>query len=298
MSKQRTGMGRGLGAILSSSNGSSGTDLLQIPIDLISPNPDQPRKSFDPVKLNQLADSLRENGVVQPLIVRPVKGGQYQLIAGERRWRAAKAAELKQVPAVVRVEPDSTALEIALIENMVREDLTPVEEAQACAMLVEELDLTREQVGLKVGRSRVAVSNLIRLLELPDTVLEALSEGRLTEGHGRALLLVEDHELRKDLAQTAELESWSVRRLEEQARRLNDRSSGEQAANSQSLKAPSADELQALTEYQELFEKALGVDVRIAKGAKSSYRVQLGAASFRDLQVLVERVSGERVGKK
>ena len=142
-------------------------------------------------------------GVLQPVLVRPLAGGRYELIAGERRWRAARLAELETIPAIVRHHDDAASLEVALIENMAREDLNPVEEARACAALVEELGLTREEVGLRVGRSRVAVSNLIRLLDLPDEALALIERGELTEGHGRALLLAEDHAERRRLAREA-----------------------------------------------------------------------------------------------
>ena len=150
-----------------------------------------------------LADSIRARGVLQPVLVRPLVGGRYELIAGERRWRAAGIAELDTIPAVIRRHDDADSLEVALIENMAREDLNPVDEARACAALVEELGLTREEVGLRVGRSRVAVSNLIRLLDLPDEALELIERGELTEGHGRALLLAEDHADRRKLAKDA-----------------------------------------------------------------------------------------------
>ena len=138
--------------------------------------------------------------MLQPVLVRPKPGGTYELVAGERRWRAAQIAGLEKIPALVRARGDAEALELALIENMAREDLNPIEEARACAALVEELGLTREEVGRRVGRSRVAVSNLMRLLDLPDEAIELLEEGALSEGHGRALLLAEDHGARRSLA--------------------------------------------------------------------------------------------------
>ena len=167
------GMGRGLAAImtatapLGSDPGPLAGDLREIPIELISPNPHQPRRTFNAGSLQALAESLAERGVLQPVLVRPVAGGTYELIAGERRWRASQLAGAATVPAVVRPHDDGESLELALIENMAREDLNPVEEARACAMLTEELGLTREELGRRVGRSRVAVSNLIRLLDLP-----------------------------------------------------------------------------------------------------------------------------------
>jgi ParB family chromosome partitioning protein len=155
---------------------------------------------------------------VQPVIVRPVPGGTYELVAGERRWRAAQLAGLERIPALVRERDDAQTLEVALVENMAREDLNPVEEARAIAALVEELELTREQVGRRVGRSRVAVSNLLRILDLPDEALELLEAGALSEGHGRALLLADDHGERRRLARLAAEQGWSVRVTEAQAR--------------------------------------------------------------------------------
>src|SRR5215216_357262 len=160
-------MGRGLAAILSTTREDADVEFRQLPVDLIVPNPQQPRRAFDEAGLVALAESLRERGVLQPVLVRPVPGGTYELIAGERRWRAAQLADLDTIPALVRPREDAESLELALIENMAREDLNPIEEARACAMLVEDLGLTREDVGRRVGRSRVAVTNLLRLLELP-----------------------------------------------------------------------------------------------------------------------------------
>ena len=149
-----------------------------LPVELIVPNPQQPRRTFDEEPLVALAESLRDRGVLQPVLVRPVPGGTYELIAGERRWRAAQLAGLDSVPAMVRPHDDAESLELALIENMAREDLNPLEAARAVAALVEDLGLTREEVGRRVGRSRVAVSNLLRLLELPDEALELIERRR------------------------------------------------------------------------------------------------------------------------
>src|SRR4051794_19863512 len=210
-------MGRGLAAILSVSP-LADDDLRRIPVELVDPNPRQPRSAFDDASLQGLADSVKARGVLQPVLVRPLPSGRYELIAGERRWRAAQLAGLEEVPALVRDRDDAEALEVALIENMAREDLNPVEEARACAALVEELGLTREDVGRRVGRSRVAVTNLIRLLDLPDDVLALLERGDLTEGHGRALLLAADHADRRRLAKEAVAGEWSVRTVEAKAR--------------------------------------------------------------------------------
>ena len=221
-------MGRGLSAILSVSEEGqpAAEELRQLPLELISPSASQPRRRFDEQALQALATSMGERGVLQPVLVRPRPGGTYELVAGERRWRAARIAGMETIPALVRERDDALALELALIENMAREDLSPIEEARACAALVEELGLTREEVGRRVGRSRVAVSNLIRLLDLPDEVIELLQEGTLAEGHGRALLLAEDHAERRSLARSAAEWGWSVRVTEERARASNDRAAG------------------------------------------------------------------------
>ncbi len=214
------GMGRGLAAILTPTEpGDARTsELRELPVELVRPNPHQPRKQFDESALVALADSLQERGLLQPVLVRPIPGGTYELIAGERRWRAAQLAGLESVPALVRPQDDAQSLELALIENMAREDLTPVEEARACALLVDELGLTREEIGRRVGRSRVAVSNLMRLLDLPEEVLDLLSAGHLTEGHGRALLMAPEHDERRRLARLAVQEGWTVRQTEARAR--------------------------------------------------------------------------------
>src|SRR3954451_659427 len=209
-------MGRGLAAILSVSEGEhDGAELRELHVDLVAPNPEQPRKRFDDEALQALADSVKERGVLQPVLVRPRPGGTYELVAGERRWRAARLAGLETLPALVQERDDARSLEDALIENMAREDLNPIEAARACAGLVEELGLTREEVGRRVGRSRVAVSNLLRLLELPDEVGVMLEQRLISEGHGRALLLAEDHGARRALAREAVAEGWSVRTLED-----------------------------------------------------------------------------------
>src|SRR5437660_9544124 len=216
-------MGRGLGAILSVSAEGAAAEggLRELPVARIAPNPKQPRRRFDEEALRGLAASVRERGVLQPVLVRPSEDGTYELVAGERRLRAAQMAGLETIPALVRARADAETLELALIENMAREDLSPVEAARACAALVEELGLTPEEVGRRVGRSRVAVSNLVRLLDLPEEALELLDQGALSEGHGRALLLAEDHAARRKLARKAATEAWSVRTLEARARESN-----------------------------------------------------------------------------
>ncbi len=217
MPEQQRGMGRGLSAILPRSAREE-QGLRDIALELIAPNPNQPRRHFDEDALAKLSESIRLRGVLQPIVVRPLAAGTYELVAGERRLRAARIAELQTVPALVRDAEEGERLELALAENMAREDLNPIEEARACATLVEDLGLTKEDVGRRVGRSRVAVSNLIRLLDLPDDVLELIETGELSEGHGRALLTCKDHDTRRSLALAARDEGWSVRETERRAR--------------------------------------------------------------------------------
>jgi ParB family chromosome partitioning protein len=227
--------------------------------------------------------------VLQPVLVRPLPGGRYELIAGERRWRAARLAELETVPALVRAHDDATSLEVALVENMAREDLNPVEEARACAALVEELGLTREEVGLRVGRSRVAVSNLIRLLDLPDEALDLLERGELTEGHGRALLTVDDHAERRALARTAATGRWSVRELEARARSASGQRSRKPRRRRGKL-ALHPDQADAIERITDTLSAALGCEVEVAPGQGHGYTVQLTFDSVDDALDLARRL--------
>jgi len=284
-------MGRGLSAILavSGARAADGDDLRSLAVELIVPNPKQPRRSFDDTALQALAGSLRERGVLQPVLVRPVPGGTYELVAGERRWRAAQIAGMQTIPALVRERDDAEALEAALIENMAREDLNPVEEARACAALVEELGLTRETVGLRVGRSRVAVSNLLRLLDLPDEVLALLERGELSEGHGRALLLAADHADRRRLARSAVAEAWSVRVLEARAREANASDAAATPRPAGGRRAAHPDQEAAATQIADELGGALGVDVTV-KPSGSGYRVEIAFDDPDDALALARRL--------
>lgn len=253
---ERRGMGRGLGAILPDTVG--GPDMRELPVDAIKPNPGQPRTRFSDDALRALADSIEASGVVQPLIVRPAGRGTYEIIAGERRWRASQMAGVKKVPVVVRDSDEADRLEVALIENMVRENLNPVEEARACAALVEDLGLSKEELGKRVGRSRPQISNLIRLLDLPDEVLALLEQGELSEGHGRAILQVPEHDRRRSLARRAVAEGWSVRQTEAGARDM-----AEPAGERRPKVELSAEEREAIAEVTERLETGLDLPVKI-----------------------------------
>ncbi len=286
-------MGRGLEAILAVSAEAEKPheqELRELPIELIAPNPQQPRRRFDEEALAALAGSLGERGVLQPVLVRPRAGGTYELIAGERRWRAARVAGLERIPALVRERGDAAALELALIENMAREDLSPIEEARACAALVEELGLTREEVGRRVGRGRVAVSNLVRLLDLPDEVIELLQEGSLSEGHGRALLLAEDHAARRALARTAAEEGWSVRVTEARARESNAAAAPRGEVARRGRERPHPDQEQAAGEIAEALSGALGAEVRVRATREGGYRAELSFATPEEAIELAHRL--------
>ncbi len=287
MAEQTRGMGRGLAAILSTVPKDELEELRQIPVDLVSPSPHQPRRHFDDEALAALATSLETRGVLQPVLVRPLPDGRYELIAGERRWRAAQLAGLEQIPAIVRRHDDAASLEIAVIENMAREDLNPVEEARACAALVDELGLTREDVGRRVGRSRVAVSNLIRLLDLPDDTLALLERGELTEGHGRALLLAGDHGDRRRLARDAASAGWSVRELERRARTAGDTPAAARPRRAAAALHP--DQEEAIEQLTDAFGSALGSDVRVTPQG-DGYRLQLTFDSLDEALALARRL--------
>ncbi|MGI9184579.1 MAG: ParB/RepB/Spo0J family partition protein [Solirubrobacteraceae bacterium] len=287
MAERQPAMGRGLEAILSVARRDEPEELRQVAPELIAPNPHQPRRLFDEAALAGLAESIRVRGVLQPVLVRPVAGGTYELIAGERRWRAARIAELETIPAIVRRHDDAASLEVALIENMAREDLNPVEEARACAALTEELGLTREEVGVRVGRSRVAVSNLIRLLDLPDIALTAIEHRALSEGHGRALLLAGDHDDRRRLARSAVQYGWSVRELEARARQAN---SGETRPRRPRRPALHPDQAAAIAVIQDRLGAVLGREVEVTPTSGGGYRVHLSFESADDALELAVRI--------
>jgi ParB family transcriptional regulator, chromosome partitioning protein len=283
MAERRRGMGRGLAAILPESN-AGGPELRDLEVTQIEPNPDQPRVRFDAAGLDALAGSIGSVGLLQPLIVRPLDDGRYELVAGERRWRAAQQAGIARVPAVVRTSPEDERLQAALIENMVREDLNPVEEARACAALVDDLGISKEELARRVGRSRAAISNLIRLLDLPDSVLALLEQGRLSEGHGRAILQVSDQDRRSRLAKQAAAEGWSVRDTE---RRAGEGPRRRKASGGRI----SAEERAAMTDAEDLLGSALGRDVRVRRDG-NGVKAELRFDDLAELESLALRLRG------
>jgi ParB family transcriptional regulator, chromosome partitioning protein len=279
------GIGRGLAAILAQSERET-EGLRHLPLDLVRPNPRQPRRLFDGEALLALAESIKARGILQPLVVRPLPGGTYELVAGERRLRAARLAGLDEVPAVVRETEEAEQLELALVENVAREDLSPVEEARACATLVEDLGLSKEELGRRIGRSRVAVSNLIRLLDLPDEALDLLAKGELSEGHGRAILMCRDQGERRRLARAAAEGGWSVRETE---RRAKEADAGEDSAPRPAPVALHPDLADALAAAEDALTAALGRGVRV-RPRRGSYRVEVELETPQEGVELAERI--------
>jgi ParB family transcriptional regulator, chromosome partitioning protein len=277
-------MGRGLAAILPEADQSAAGELRELPVGLVKPNPKQPRTQFDKEALDALAASIESSGVIQPLLVRPLHDGSYELVAGERRWRAARQAGLDKVPAVVRDSEQAERLQVALIENMVREDLNPVEEARACAALIEELDVSKEDLARRVGRSRPAVSNLIRLLDLPDELLELLESGELSEGHGKALLAARGNDVRRHLGREAARHGWSVRETENRAKLAS------QPKERSSAKRLDPEEQAALRDAADQFESALGHEVRVRPRKGEEVAVEIRFEDLDEALALARRL--------
>src|ERR1044072_5778182 len=282
-------MGRGLPGIPPETVADEAVgELRELPVSLIKPNPKQPRTKFDPEALAGLASSIESSGVVQPLLVRPLHDGSYELIAGERRWRAAPQAGLEKVPAIVRDSEHAERLQVALIENMVREDLNPVEEARACAALVEDLGLSKEDLARRVGRSRPAVSNLIRLLDLPDEALELLESGELSEGHGRALLAAPGNDVRRRLARDAAKGGWSVRETENRVKLASQPKQAKVRGGSLSAEAQAA-----LRDAADKLESAIGHEVKVRRRGEE-VAVEIRLADLDEALDLARRLSRKR----
>ncbi len=287
---ERRGIGRGLAAILPEGPDSD-AELRELPVELIKPNPSQPRRRFDPESMDVLVASIQASGMIQPLLVRPLADGSYELIAGERRWRAAQEVGLERVAAVVRDSDEAERLQTALVENMVREDLNPVEEAKACAALVEDLGLSKEEVGRRVGRSRSAISNLIRLLDLPDETLALLESGELSEGHGRAILQVRGNDSRRQLARDAAAAGWSVRETENRAKLASQPGRGGAVKRGRSALDPELRD--ALEDAEDKLEVALGQEVKLGVRG-DQIRAEIRFEDIDELHALTRRLKRKR----
>ena len=277
---QRKALGRGLNALLGTPDLET-DQLREIDTDRIIPNSHQPRKNFDEDALNELANSIREHGIVQPIVVRPLDDGFFQLIAGERRWRASQRAGLARLPAVVREAGDDSALELALIENLQREDLNPMEEAQAYERLITDFGLTQEEVARRVGKNRTTIANMLRLLRLPPEVQQWLRENRLTTGHAKALLSLSDLDAILDSAKKIIQGSYSVRQAETLVARyanssLKDDPAGGRGAVDPNVKAA----IHAL-------EQALGTKVTVQESGGKG-KIELHFYSFEEMNRLYE----------
>ena len=292
---RRSGLGRGLSSLIPPSQvGDEPATLADISVDDIVANPNQPRLHFDEDSLAELASSIAQLGVLQPVLVRPVDGS-YQLIAGERRWRAARRAGLSTVPAVIRMSDDVGAVEEALVENLHRDDLTPLEEAAAYQQLLEDFELTHEEIAQRVGKSRSAITNTLRLLGLPPAVQHLLADGKLSAGHARALLGTPDRALQEQLARQAVTDGWSVRTIEEAVRRagaavrrppVND---GAGLASATRLRPP------GLLELEQLLADRLDTRVGVQMGAKRG-KVTIDFADLEDLERIYRRIIGDEDG--
>jgi ParB family chromosome partitioning protein len=276
MPGERRGLGKGLEALIPSSPG-----VTEIEVDNIVPNPRQPRQALDPQALEELASSIREQGLVQPLVVTETEGG-YQLLVGERRWRAAQLVGLDTVPVVVRDVTPQQMLELALVENLQREDLNPLEAAAAYQQLVEEFGMTQQQVADKVGKNRVTVTNTLRLLKLPMEVKETLLQGEITEGHARAILRLDSEKKQLEVLRAVLKGGLSVRQTEEMVRRLT------QEAKPRSARVERPPELAAL---EDKFRQALGTKVSLSRGGKGG-RLVVYFYSEEELQAIYDLIVG------
>ena len=285
----RKALGKGLGALLPtrppSAPAAPPVEIHETPqtlaVDLIDPNPLQPRRLFQNDRLGELAQSIRMNGIVQPLVVRRM-GERFQLVAGERRWRAAKLAEIAEVPVVIRDVPDERLLEISLIENIQREELNPIETALAFARLGEELKLTAEQIGVRTGKDRSTITNLVRLLQLPEDLQQLVAERRLSAGHARCLLSLPTVALQRELAEKAVAQGWSVRQVERTAQKMT-----------AERQPKHVDEVQTdpnvKAAIQEM-ERVLGTRVRISEKGKKGGKIEIDYYSSEDLDRIYDTI--------
>lgn len=280
MASKQKGLGRGLGALIDDFSASGVSDsITSLPLQKVEPNPRQPRRVFDEEELQALADSIAEHGIVQPLAVRDEGNGYYMIIAGERRWRAARLAGLDEVPVVVLEADDRTVMELALVENLQRQDLNPMEEAEGYRVLMEDYGLTQEQTAERVGKSRPAVANALRLLALPDEVRELVEGGALSAGHARAILSLSSEKLQKAAAQKILALRLSVRQAEAMCKRMS--------AETKSKKPKSVLTVDYIGECEKALTKQLSRKVRIVNGKRKG-RFELEFYGQDDLQRLYD----------
>ena len=280
------GLGRGLAALVAEFP-TGGTSMVELEVAQVRPNPRQPRRVFDDEAIQRLSESVKADGVVQPIVVRD-GGDGYEIVAGERRWRAARLAGLRTIPAIVRTADERELLILALAENVAREDLNPVDQARAYAVLADELDLTQTEIARRVGKSRPAVTNTMRLLELPDDVLDLVSEGKLSEGHGRALLLASDQDERSALARTAVSRGWSVRECEAAAKRA-----AKPAKRDAKRQAGAMDDELAHLAVDAAWQ-SLGLRASVRRGPRGG-RVELHFSTAAELGRIVDQLRADRV---
>ena len=281
----RQTLGRGLNALIGEGTATATEPAAQLEIDvhLIEPNPEQPRTRFDDAELEALAQSIRANGVVQPIVVRQ-KAGRYQIVAGERRWRAAQIAELRKIPAVIREVSDEKLLELALIENIQRQELNPIEEANAYRKLIEKIGLTQEMVSDRVGKDRTLISTTLRLLRLPGEIQREIEEGKLTAGHGRALLLTDDRQVQRIVANEAIDSGWSVRDIEKAIKRI-----GEGKSAIPAIKKPERAIDANMKAAETKLMRALSTNVKILPGKKGDTgKIEIEYYSTDDLDRIYE----------
>lgn len=282
---KKGGLGKGLDALFMDNETVDSGGVVTLRLSEIEPNRDQPRKIFSEEALNELADSIREHGVLQPLLVRSLPGGSYQLVAGERRWRASRMAGLQEVPVVIREMDEEQAMEIALIENLQREDLNAIEEATGYKQLMERYGMTQEQVAKRVGKSRPAIANALRLLNLPQKVMDMVGEGEVSPGHARALLAFDDQDRIVEIAQKVKTGKYSVRDIERMAKNQDEKK--EKAA-----KAPEepawGGKSAFLTEMEIAMSMEMGRKVRIIPNGEGG-TLQIQFWDEEDLKSLAEK---------
>jgi ParB family transcriptional regulator, chromosome partitioning protein len=291
------GLGRGLGALIPTGTvAEQAGGLADIPIAEIRPNPQQPREHFDEEALAALADSIREVGMLQPVLVRAAEGGGYELIAGERRWRAARRIGLQTVPAMVRVADDAAMLQHAIVENIQREELNPLEEAAAYQQLIEDFSLTHEDVATRVAKSRVTITNTLRLLQLPPSIQRCLKDRTIRMGHARALLGTPDRAFQEQLARRVIAEDLSVREVEEAIRTRGDAPTAKAEVAAAVLEPAGRLRQPGLLELEELLGDYLETRVKITMGARHG-RVMIDFANLEDLERIYRAMSQGPAGK-